>query len=131
MAEIAGGWNFDLFDTTDPGEVLARVKERAQGWDPSYVQLERGIVFPFPATFRVYGRATGTIAASAVQQQTADAVNSFWTIGGVEVNVYASQSLTIPASAGNAWAGALQWAAIAAAVLGIGWVLYQARKIAS
>lgn len=127
MAEVSAGFAIDLFSSYTAEELQARVREYAQGWTPVYVQFSRGLA-GVGATLRVFGRATSLIGSSVVKAQTEAALNSFWMIGGVTCTVSTSSALEVPADSSSQWSTTLQIAALAALVVGLGWLILQVRK---
>lgn len=109
-------------------EILERVTSAAQGWTPSHVAWDKGVL-GFGSTLRIFGQATTNVPALVVATQTATALNSFWGMTAVDVQVYASDSLAAPAPKGSEWSGTIQVVALAVIALAIVWGVKQVKEI--
>lgn len=126
LASVVSGWDLLPFGSASDAEVLERVASYARGWQPSSVQIERGL-FGLGGTFRVFGVALADVSTDAVAAQTEQALNSFWTVGAVRVVVQVSTTPTTPPPS-NDWSGTVQMVALAALVLGVVWGISELRK---
>lgn len=129
MASVIDGVILDFGSITET-EVFVRVREYASGWTPTNVQRTPNFL-GFSGAFRVFGRVDGAqIPADVIRGQVAAALNSFATIGGADVSVASSDSLSspIPDDSGS-FNTTLQLIALAAIVLGVVWGIKQIREI--
>lgn len=127
MASVVSGWDLLPFGSASEAEIIARVAEYARGWVPVSVQIERGL-FGLGGSFRVFGQATVDVSTDLVAAQVEQALNSFWTVGGVRAVVQVSTTLTTPPPS-NDWSGTLQLVAIAVIVVGVVWGISETRKV--
>lgn len=129
MATATDGVILDFGSLTE-SEIIERVREYATGWTPTHVQRQIGL-FGIGDVFRVFGRVgADSIPAELVRSQIAAGLNSFLVIGGADVSVASSDSLSspIPDDAGS-FNTTLQLVALAAIVIGVVWGLKQIREI--
>lgn len=129
MATVIDGFAVDIFPVSD-AEIIERIRSYAQGWAPSVIYRKRGL-FGVGDVFRVFGQAgPQAIPSEIVRGQVSAALNSFLTIGGVDVSVSVSDSLStpVPDDSGE-FNTTLQLIAIAAIVIGVVWGLKQLREI--
>lgn len=130
MATVIDGFAVDFVSTSD-AEYIERIKAYANGWSPTHIYRKRGL-FGIGDVFRVFGQAgPATIPAEVIRGQVSAALNSFLTIGGVDVSIAVSDSLSapVPDDSGE-FNTTLQLIAIAAIVVGVVWGLKQLREIA-
>jgi len=109
-------------------DVLERVVSRAIGWTPTHVLWDRGIL-GIGSTLRIYGRASVSIPSAVVESQTAAALNSFWGMTDVTLQVFSSNTLQAPAPAGSEWGSTIQLVAVAVIALAIVYGIKQIREI--
>lgn len=130
MATVIDGFSVDFVPITDE-EMLERVRAYAQGWTVTHLYRKRGL-FGVGDVLRIFGQVgSQTLPTEVVRSQASAALNSFFTIGGADVSVAVSDSLSapVPDDAGE-FNSTLQLIAIAAIVLGVVWGLKQLREIA-
>lgn len=109
-------------------EVLDRVRAAAQGWTPSFVEWDRGVL-GIGSTLRIFGQAQTTIPSSVIATQAAEALNSFWGMTAVQLQVLNSNNLADPRPAGSEWTGPLQMIALAVIAVAVVYGIRQIREI--
>lgn len=127
---MKNGWYVDLFGSYSETEVLERIREYADGWQPLQVVWNRGF-FGIGDTLTIFGRATNNVYSEVVRNQTVNAVNSFIGIGGSDGTVTFSDDIAAPAPEGEGeWTGTIQLIAVAVIAVAIVYGIKQVREIA-
>lgn len=128
MVETDGGWNIDVFSSLSESDVRQRVAEYARGWTVGQIQLERGVA-GVGAVLRVYGRAVDEVSTVAAADEVAQALNSYWTVGGATARAaLVSDSLIVKETPADIWGQRIDTALIVIGVLAVAWIVTQIRK---
>ena len=120
------GYRVDPFGSVTVNEIEQRVREYADGWSLSSIDLDFGI-FGVGAHTYVYGQAETDIPAATVNSQIKAAFDSFLLMGGSDFRIQVSDNRSDPVPNGsNEWTGTIQLVAIAVIAVA---VVYGIRQI--
>lgn len=128
-ATLTGGSWIDPFGSVNIADMTARITQQADGWSLLNIQWVHGL-FGFGESLKIYGRANGPVPTALVGSQIVEALNSYWAIGGAEVSVAVSDSISTLIPAGNDnWSGTVKIVAFAAIALAIVWGIHEGKGI--
>lgn len=122
------GFFLFLPGTATEAEILERVAANAQGWTPSHVKWDRGVL-GVGSTLRIYGQVNTSTPSAVLAEQVATALNSFWGFTAVTLQVYTSNVIADPDPSGSEWAGPLQMIALAVIAVAIVYGIKQLKEI--
>jgi hypothetical protein len=110
-AETVSGFNIDLFGQVSNQELAARVQQYVTGAVVISADLKRDLL---TGTVRILAQAQQPVDTAQFSGQVEAALNSFWTIAGVRVNVLVGDDLSAPPPAGGSdIQTTVRWIAIA------------------
>lgn len=128
VSKIDGIW-IDPLGSVKADDLISRVRERAQGWEPLSIDLDYGFLFNSGHT-HFFGKTNSAISTAEIASQVREAVDSFWTIAVSDFSVLVSDTLIpAPEPRKNEWSGTLQLIATAVIVVAIVYGLKQIREI--
>lgn len=127
VEKIDGIW-IDPLGSVKGDELLARVRQYAQGWTPLSIDLDYGFAAIGGYT-RFFGKVDSSIPSSVIASQVRAAVDSFWTIAASDFSVSFSNSLDPVTTKPSEWSGTLQLIATAVIVVAVVYGIKQIREI--
>lgn len=129
LATQLTGYRLDPFGVITVNDLEQRVREIAQGWALSSIDLDFG-VFGIGAHTYIFGRAQTDIPAATVNSQLKAAFDSFLLLGGSDFRIQVSDNLSEPVpNQNNEWAGTLQLVAIAVIAVAVVYGVRQLKEI--
>lgn len=131
QATLVGGAWIDPFGTVNISDMNTRLVQNADGWTPLHIEWVHGL-FGFGESLKIYGKGVTPTPSAAIANQIVTALNSFWAIGGADVEIAVSDSAsTVIPSGSDSWAGTVQLVAFAAIALAIVWAVKEGKEIFS
>lgn len=130
LAVTVSGLNLDVFGAISNLELIERIRSYVTGASVIQVQVARNL---FSGDVRIFARADRPVALDGFALEVESALNSFWTLAGVKVNAYVSDSLeaNLPAQPGDQISETVKWVAAAVIIAAIVIGIVQIRKVAT
>jgi hypothetical protein len=126
-AVTVSGFNLDFFGRVSNAEMMDRLRQYVTGVELIQVQIKREL---FSGEVRVFGRAVVAKPLDGFAAEVEAAINSFWTIGGVRVSVFANDNLSDPPPSDySGLTESLKWATIGIVAIVVLAAIIQGKKV--